>query len=207
MTPDVYSNMTIMNVTPVDITAGQGGDNAGMFHEYQMYSWFGPPGCAAPAPVAKSRSQATYLMQFLRGVGDQDDGGDMQLNAGADNVAAENVVWIQGRTARNSAHWIQAVVQSGRAHGGPYVIAFTETGDWPASMDDVGSLTWAGPGNTVTTGTPNTDQTLAVIDLGALFPSRAAQALAGVISAGKLSKTDAKSIWYAVMRFMRRIPS
>lgn len=204
MTPDVYANLTILNVTPVDLTAGNGGDNAGFFHEYQMCAWFGAPDASAPSPVAPARGQATYLLQFLRGVGDEDDAANMQINAGTENIGAENVVWLQARSADNSAHYIQAVVQHGNAHGGPYVIAFTPSGAWPSSISGVGQLQWAGPGNTITTGTPCTDQTLAVIDLAALFPATVAAAYAQTISAGQLSVTDAEVIWYGVMKFLGR---
>jgi len=205
MTPDVYSNMTILNVTQQDITTGGGGDNAGFFHQYQMFAWFNAITNPYPALIAPSKGSATYLMQFFRGVGDEDDGADIQMNAGNQNRGAENVVWLQARSNDNSSHYIQAVVQNATAHGGPYVIAFTKTGPWPGTSGAVSTLTWAGSGNTVGTGTPNTDQTLAIIDLGALFPSDLAKILATEISNNRLSAMDAESIWYQVMIFLGRI--
>ncbi|MDQ1159557.1 hypothetical protein QE385_003954 [Sphingomonas sp. SORGH_AS 950] len=205
MTPDVYSNLTVLNITGQDITTGGGGDNAGFFHQYQMFAWFNAITNPYPALIAPSKGSATYLMQFYRGVGDEDDAADIQMNAGNQNRGAENVVWLQARSNDNSSHYIQAVVQNATAHGGPYVIAFTKTGPWPATPDAVSTLTWAGSGNTVGTGTPNTDQTLAIIDLGALFPSDVAKALAVQICNGALSDLDAETIWYQCMIYLGRL--
>jgi hypothetical protein len=197
MTPDAYSNLQILNATNADLFSGGGGSNQGFFNAYQMNSWFGFP--IAPSPVVASRAAASYTLQFLRGVGDEDDAADMQLNAGPSNTGDANVVWIQARSASNSAHYIQAVVQSATAGGGPYVVGYVVNGTWPTQDDS--SIAWAGPGNTLQLGAPNAAQCLAVIDLAALFGQPLAGNLAKSISAGQLSPADAYSIWTEVLLF------
>lgn len=207
MTPDAWTNLQIVNCTslPLISGAGNGGGGIGFFNAYQMNSWFNFPG-GAPSPVVASHAAASYTLQFLRGVGDEDDGADIQLNLGTAISGASSVVWLQGRSAQNSAHYLQAQLQQPSLSGvGPFVVAVTQQGTWP--MDPPGKgLTWYAGTQVAPLGAPDADQCLAIIDLGAIVPQDAAQAIIQMIEAGTLGAADAETIWLGVMAKMHWWP-
>lgn len=199
MTPDAWSNLQFINCTEFDLQSGAGGSNEGFFNQYQMSSWFGFP--TAPNPVVAAGSTNTYMLQFLRGVGDQDDAADIQINLGNGNNAAANVVWLQARSNTNSSHYFQAKVQGpSQAGHGPFVIAVTPRGPWPTH--DASTLTWYASGQTAPMGAPDDTQCLAIVDLGLFFPPDLNQQFCNLMRAGSLSSNDSGEIWYQVQHYM-----
>ncbi|OAS12360.1 hypothetical protein [Methylobacterium platani] len=207
MTPDAWTNLQIVNCTsfPLISGAGKGGGGIGFFNAYQMNSWFNAPN-AAPNPIVASRATASYMLQFLRGVGDEDDGADIQLNLGTATSGASSVVWLQARSAQNSAHYLQAQLQQPTVSGaGPFAVAVTQQGTWP--LDEPGTgLTWYAGTQLAPLGAPDADQCLAIVDLGAIVSQDVAQALVQMMVAGTLSADDAESLWMGVMSRMHWRP-
>lgn len=202
MTPDSYTNLQILNCTELPLYSGVGNDNAGFFNAYQMQHWFDGADFRNPSTqVVGSRSNQTYLLQFQRCVGDEDDGADIQLNVGPDNRKANNVVWLQGRSASNSAHYVQAQTQAPSLENtGPFAFAFMSQGTWPTHSPS--GLSWYVAPTLIDMGSPSTDQCLAIIDLQALFGAAAAQVIASQLAVSQPSNADATAYWLNVKQFM-----
>ncbi|WP_342151574.1 hypothetical protein [Methylorubrum sp. SB2] len=200
MTPDVSTNLQIVNVTNAALFSGNGGSNEGKNNQYQMNSWF--PG--GTGTIADVQGSASYMLQFLRGVGDEDDGADLQINVGPNNDGPSNVVWLQARSADNSAHYMQALVQTPSVPGsGPFAIAINENGTWPTRQAQEVQLKWYCGRQTVPFG-PFTGgaQSLAVIDLQAVFGAEAAQQIGAAIQQGQPSAGDSYSYWLTIQEFL-----
>jgi hypothetical protein len=197
MTPDSWTDLQIVNATEVALFSGTGGE--GHFGAYQMAEWFGHP--SAPVPVVPARAAKSYRLQFKKGVGDQDDSADMQLNIGPSNQRASNVAWLQGRTNDRSVHRLDVQIQRRPAMSyGPFAVAINDKGVWPAR--DPMALRWYCGEVTVPMGSPNAQQCLAIVDLQALFGTEAAAIIAENIGKAPLSRTDATNLWLAVERFV-----
>ncbi|WP_416408123.1 hypothetical protein [Agrobacterium rosae] len=203
MTPDAFTDLEIVNVTRSALFSGNGGTNKGFCNAYQMEWWFENfrDNKKYPSPVVGGRTTKTYKLQFQRGVGDQDDGADMQLNVGDANKGEVNVAWIQARSRDNSSHYIQTVVQQPSIPGqGPFIVAFNKTGGWPMDGNDVGQLKWYARGQTIDMETYDSKQSLAIIDLSLGFPSDVGELFVKDILSGGFGGTDAKSVWLLVRR-------
>ncbi|WP_309697568.1 hypothetical protein [Sphingomonas sp. SORGH_AS_0870] len=141
------------------------------------------------------------MAQFLRGVGDEDDAADLQINLGPSNTGQANLIWLQARSADNSAHYIQAEIQTPSIeNAGPFAIAITQSGFWPTNDPSV--LSWYSGNQILQLGAPDDNQCLAIIDLQALFGVQVAQIFAKTISAGQPSRADALTLWIAVNRYI-----
>ena len=199
MTPDGFSNLQIINCTALGIYSGNGGSNQGFYNQYQMSSWFA--NSSSSTTIVAPQCLATFNLQFSRGVGDEDDGADMQLNLGAENTAANNAAWLQARSNQNSSHYIQVLVQKPSTPGvGLSIVATTARGKWP--LQAAVGLTFYAQGQLAQLGLPDDDQCLAIIDLQVLFPISLAQLLEQDILGGTLSNVDAANIWIGVMKYM-----
>jgi hypothetical protein len=198
MKPDAYTKLQIVNCTSQSLYSGTGGE--GFFHLYQMESWFSYPN--APSPLVKSRETASFFLQFQSGVGDQDDGADIQIDVGNGNKPANNIVWLQGRTTNKSVHYNQAVVQRPvLPNMGPFAIATTERGTWPRETPD--GLNWFAYKQTAPLPAYNDDQCLAIVDLSTFLPRAVAEIIWATIAAGKkLGPNDRESLWLGVNHYM-----
>lgn len=203
MTPDVFTDLQIVNATRRGLYPGDGGDNKGFCNAYQMEWWFG---CKQknknyPKPVAAARAGVTYKLQFQNGVGDQDDGADMQLNVTDANTGACNVVYVKARSDNRSVHRIEVEVQApDLPRHGPFVVAFNRNGEWPDGGPS--PLEWYVAGQSFQTGTDGHKQCLAVIDLQLWFPPDFANTLLNHIKARTLGRADAELIWSSASLYL-----
>ncbi|MQT15424.1 hypothetical protein [Segnochrobactrum spirostomi] len=203
MTPDVYTDLQVVNGTKHHLVAGIRGTNKGFCHSYQMQIWFesGDQVDKFPTPVVAVKEDKTYKLQFKRGGSDQDDGADMQINVGLSESGDANVVWVKARSNNKSQHFISTDIQEPNLKGqGPFVVAFNRNGEWP--LDDERGLEWFAQGQTIDMGCSNTTQCLAVIDLSIGFPSSAAKMIEGRIINHTFSGNDEKIVWLMVMRHL-----
>lgn len=203
MTPDVYTDLQLVNSTRFDLVYGSGGSNKGFCHSYQMQLWFGSGDQEDkfPTPVVPLKQEKSYKLQFKHGVGDQDDGADMQINVGSRESGNANVVWIKARSNNKSQHFINTEIQEPNLRSqGPFVVAFNKNGEWP--LDGELGLEWFAQGQTINMGCSNTTQCLAVIDLSIGFPSSAAKMIESRIINRTFSGNDEKIVWLMVMRHL-----
>lgn len=93
MTPDVYCDFTIVNGTlnPVVVSPKS--------YKYQMYSWF-PLG--EGTVLASEMSAKDYILQFEKGVGDQDDSAGEYIGLNPQKA----FVFIGGGSDQNSGHFL-----------------------------------------------------------------------------------------------------
>ncbi|MBB5752867.1 hypothetical protein [Prosthecomicrobium pneumaticum] len=203
MSPDVFTDLQVLNATASGLYPGSGGSNKGFCHSYQMWYWFGCKEEAQnyPSPVVERAKAKTYRLQFKRGVGDQDDGADMQLNVGDKNTGDCNVVYVKGRSDNRSVHFLSAEVQTPNLTGrGPFVVAFNERGKWPTLGP--GPLQWKTPEQSFAMPMYNDDQCLAIIDLGIWVPPFIADVWLRAMRAGTFGGNDAIMLWTYVMRYL-----
>ncbi|MBB5752870.1 hypothetical protein [Prosthecomicrobium pneumaticum] len=172
MTPDIFTDLHFVNATRHALYPGHGDSNEGFCHTYQMWWWFGSyrDNQEFDTPIVDRARAKTFRLQLNRGVGDQDDGADMQVNVGDDNTGTCNVVFVKGRSDNRSGHHLMADVQKPALPGqGPFVIAFNEHGRWPT--DGSASLRWLAPATHLEIPMCEADQSMAIIDLGLFLPS------------------------------------
>ena len=204
MTPNVFTDLQIVNATRRALFPGNGGDNQGRCDTYKMEWWFGSyrDNKKYARPIVPVRGGATYRLQFQRGVGDQDDSADMQLNVSDANTRACNVAYLKARSDNRSAHNIEVDVQApSLPRHGPFVVAFNRNGQWPT--DGATSLEWYAAGQSFETGTPDGPQCLAVIDLRLWFPPDFADKLVQRIKDEyNLGRNDAKLLWANASRYL-----
>lgn len=197
MDPDVYSDLQIVNCTTEPLYSGTGGE--GFFNQWQMYSWFNFP--KAPSPLVAVRDTATFRLQFKRGVGDQDDGADIQINVGKGNARANNITWFKARSDNRSAHFMQADVQNpSLPNMGPFAVATVQSGVFPLDRPD--KLKWSAYNQIARLDPSNGDQCLAIVDLRTILPTDVAEKIWTIIITGKLSSNDAASLWLGVKHYM-----
>lgn len=212
MTPDAYANLRILNCTNLTL----GCSNVG---SYQMSSWFPvPPSQPAPLVQPQSSSQQ-YLLQFLRGAGDNDDAGNLNINLGAGSPP-NTIVFLYGGSASNSAHYLQVTMASeiippssaspGGPAPGPFVIGLIPNGDWDTTSSSgwstvnwypvsgqtigLGDLGVAGSGQIV-------PKVIAIVDLGQLYLPSNATTIAKAISANALESSQAQDLWVQVSAY------
>ncbi|ADO68836.1 hypothetical protein [Stigmatella aurantiaca] len=164
MNPDGYTYLQLINATNQNLTQGSAGP--GKFNQYQMASWFGFPN--APDPICGPASRLTYKLQFLEGVGDQDDAADLQLNIGDSTNQANAIVWIQARSTSQSGHYLTYQFQNPQSS--LYIYGKSVNGGWDqinASQVQWGVIHNDALGQDFV---KNVTNSLALVDLNQLFP-------------------------------------
>jgi hypothetical protein len=160
------SNRTVqlVNATALPLIVGTAGPGPSC-NRYQMRSWPSPD-FSCPA-----KSDKTFEVWFARGVGDQDDGADLQLNIGIDpwwNPA----MWIQARSASNSGHYLQVSFQP-PSEGALYIHGICLSSTWQDAQPSTIEWGVALAGGTVFLkylGTMNEKQAIIYADLTEISP-------------------------------------
>ncbi|MBB5752872.1 hypothetical protein [Prosthecomicrobium pneumaticum] len=207
MTPSIYTDLQLVNATRDALYSGNGGSNAHISHSYQMWYWFGGyrDDQKFTSPLVERAKTRTHRLQFMRGVGDQTDAADMQINVGEANTGACNVVYVRADSFPGTRHEIRAEVQKPALPiQGPFIVALNEHGKWPA--DGATTLKWFAAGQRLPMTIDDGDQCMAIIDLGIFLPSALASRLVDSIAAGTFGGDDAQTVWFNVTRYVDLTP-
>jgi hypothetical protein len=193
MTPDVYTQLEIVNATGSDLVVSQNPPaNVPAFNAYQMASWLTFPN--APSPIVASSKTAAYSIQFLRGGGDEDDAADLVASLGQ---AGPNLFHLYAGSTPSSAHYLQAIPL---APGSSQVVI----GVSPAQFFEQSapsSISWS----LINGGQPNvplslnsSPQALVVADLSLLLDAGTAASFISAIRTGSLTAEDLQNLYAQV---------
>lgn len=201
MTPDAYVNLTIVNATTQQLVIAN--NTAQYFnHSYQMNSWF--PETPGTAIVSKAQTQV-YSLQFLRGVGDEDDSADAVM-AFSTNLA-EQLFHFHAYSNDNSSHHFAYDIITLPS---PIVICTDiQNGDW-TQFSDYGSLKWysqtGSNQNPIDLGAaPSAPGFLLLVDLQAVMGDDTYQTYYAAISDGTLTPGQSEMIYNQIKVFLKRI--
>lgn len=196
MTPDVYTQLEIVNATSSDLVVSPNPPaNVPAFHSYQMATWFTP---SAPSPIAASSKTATYTIQFSRGGGDEDDAADLVVSLGQ---TGPNLFHLYAGSSPNSAHYLEVIPLAPKSS--QVVIGVSPAQFFEQSVPS--SIRWS----LINTGQPTvplslnppsqpSPQALVVADLGLLFDAATAANFISAISTGSLTTEDLQNLYAQV---------
>lgn len=196
MTPDVYTQLEIVDATASNLVVSSNPPaNVPAFNSYQMAAWF-PPG--APSPVAASSKTATYMIQFFRGGGDEDDAADLVVSLGQ---TGPNLFHLYAGSTPTSAHYLEVIPlaqASSQVVIGVSPAQFFEQSS-PSSIS--WSLINAGQPNvplSLNPPSPSSPQALVVADLSLLFDAATAASFISAIGTGSLTTEDLQNLYAQV---------
>lgn len=201
MTPDVYTNLRVLNATnfPLEPT------NIG---SYQMQSWF--PGLSLLAgPQSYS---PPYFLQFQRGGGDEDDAGQINMN-----INSQTIVFLYAGSTPESGHYMQVTLTS-PGTSLPLVVGLATGSDWPLSSELSSFVSWYVPpplpGQVVGLGNlaiPGIDQgpnkAIAIVDLSQIYSQADADTVQNAIAGNTLTSQQAEDLWAQVSNYTHIVES
>jgi hypothetical protein len=201
MTPDIYTNLRFLNATNLSLNTNDVGS-------YQM-TWNFPTNSPLLGPQSYSQP---YLLQFLRGAGDEDDAGNANIM-----IETFPIAFLYGGSAPNSAHYLQITLTS----PGPtflFAVGVVTTADWPQSVELSSLVNWlvppTSPGQVVNLGplaVPGTNagspnMAIAFVDLSQIFPQDAST-FQNAIQGNTLTTQQVESLWTQVSNYSQIVPS
>lgn len=202
MTPDVFTNLRILNCTNFPLDTSDVGS-------YQMQSWF-----PSTSPLVTPQSYSPpYLLQFLRGEGDEDDAGN--INFLIDTFV---VAFLYAGSAGNSAHYMQVTFTSPGASF-PLAIGLITTADWPQSSEFSSLINWSlppvSPGQVINLGAlavPGTNQgnpnmALAIVDLSQIYSQAEVSTIQNAIQGNTLTTPQLEDLWSKVSSYTQIVQS
>lgn len=201
MTPDVYTNLRFLNATNFSLDTND-------VNNYQTI-WNFP----TTSPLLNPKSYSPpYLLQFLRGVGDEDDAGNA-------NILIETfpIAFLYGGSTGDSAHYLQITLTS----PGPtfsFAVGVVTTADWPQSVELSSLINWlvppTSPGQVVSlgplavpginAGSPN--MAIAFVDLNQIYPQDAST-IQNAIQGNTLTTQQVEDLWTKVSNYTQIVPS
>ncbi len=198
MTPDVYTNLRILNCTSFALESSN-------LNSYQMAAWF-PDLSPLVSPQSYS---AQFFLQFLRGVGDEDDAGNLNMN-----IDSNTMVLMYAGSASDSGHYMQVTLTPPGASL-PFVVGLVTTSDWPQSPELSSNVSWYQPtGQVVSLGNlavPGIDQgpdkAIAIVDLSQICSQADASAFQSAIADNALTSQQAEELCTKVSNYTHFVSS
>lgn len=208
MTPDSWVNLTVVNATRQQLQVGPGTPQQSN-HQYQMDSWFPmQPGKL----LCPSKTSDIFMLRFLRGYGDEDDGADEFFTLG--NQPTVNMFHFMARSTNESAHHFKVDVSGVSDPGGPglpspFVLGILmNCPDW-TSITPTTRITWFANGGTNGKGpfdlgaAPSAPGCLMFVDLQAVL-NRVSDVVIyySAIKSSTLSSAQSQQLYLDVLQFM-----
>lgn len=182
MIPDAFTNLQVINCTNQQLlTTG--------ISSYQMASWF------PPFEVnAQSYSPTSYLLQFSRGTGDEDDAGNLTMNFGPTNFL------VYGGSTSASGHYID-LRDFSPSPPWAFVLGLVTNGSWPTTSESAINIGWF-PFSYLNLGplaapdsTDFANKALAIVDLSQIYSSTLATQVQQEIVANTLTPQQTEDLW------------
>lgn len=202
MTPDVYTNLRILNCTDFTFETS--------FGSYQMQSWF--PN--APSQMGPKSYWPPYLLQFQRGGGDENDAGYTNFN-----LQTFLPVFLYAGSTTDSAHYMQVTLSSPGATL-PLAVGLVTTADWPQSSELSSLVSWSLPptspdqvvANLGALAVPNTElgypsKALAIVDLSQIYSQAEVATIQSAIQGNSLTPQQMEDLWTRVSSYTQIVPS